>query len=223
MFSKDVIETDDFIDNLTLSAQALYMHLCMGADDDGFVDSANRIRKSIESSQSDFDLLMEKGYLLKFPNGTIVISHWRTNNYIRKDRYKATMHQTELSQLGFIDGRYVLKECSASVQNPTISNNSFNNGVQKFEEFWKAYPRKEHKSLAESQYAMEVMHGISEDMLIASAKKYASEKAGSEKQFIRCPDTWLKDALYADYEAKDGEMDKPLSAKPKSAYAEGDE
>ena len=43
MFSRELVESDDFLD-LPLSAQALYLHICMEADDDGFVNNANRIR-----------------------------------------------------------------------------------------------------------------------------------------------------------------------------------
>ena len=46
MFSKKIIDSDDFLD-LSLSAQALYFHLSMRADDDGFVNNFKRIRSMI--------------------------------------------------------------------------------------------------------------------------------------------------------------------------------
>ena len=42
MFSRELVESDQFLE-LPLSAQGLYMHICMEADDDGFVNNANRI------------------------------------------------------------------------------------------------------------------------------------------------------------------------------------
>ena len=49
MFSRELVESDQFLE-LPLSAQGLYMHICMEADDDGFVNNANRIRKVVEAS-----------------------------------------------------------------------------------------------------------------------------------------------------------------------------
>ena len=61
MFSRELVESDDFLE-LPLSAQGLYMHICMEADDDGFVNNANRIRKVVEASQEDYQILFDKGY-----------------------------------------------------------------------------------------------------------------------------------------------------------------
>ena len=45
MFSKDVVETDKFL-NMPLTSQALYFHLGMEADDDGFVASPKRCKEA---------------------------------------------------------------------------------------------------------------------------------------------------------------------------------
>ena len=95
MFTAKIVESDDFTE-MPFSAQCLYFHLNMNADDDGFLNNAQKIRKSIEASQSDLDLLIEKRFILSF-GGVIVIKHWRMNNQIRKDRYKPTQY-TELFQ-----------------------------------------------------------------------------------------------------------------------------
>lgn len=44
MFSLDVVDTDRFLD-MSASAQALYFHLGMRADDDGFVSSPRKIAR----------------------------------------------------------------------------------------------------------------------------------------------------------------------------------
>ena len=98
MFSLSVVDTDWFLD-LPLSTQALYFHLSMRADDDGFVDSPKSVLRKIGASNNDFDLLLAKRYLLQFENGVIVIKHWRMNNTIRNDRYEPTRFQDELKSL----------------------------------------------------------------------------------------------------------------------------
>lgn len=98
MFSLDVIDTDNFLD-MPLSAQGLYFHLGMRADDDGFIASPKKITKSVNASNDDLKLLIAKGYLLPFESGVVVIRHWQQNNYVRGDRYKSTIYQDEKKQL----------------------------------------------------------------------------------------------------------------------------
>ena len=57
MFSLDVVDTDVFLD-LPISSQALYFHLGMRADDDGFVSSPKRVTSMIGANQDDLKLLM---------------------------------------------------------------------------------------------------------------------------------------------------------------------
>ena len=171
MFSRELVESDDFLE-LPLSAQGLYMHICMEADDDGFVNNANRIRKVVEASQEDYQILFDKGYLLQMANGLVVVAHWRICNTIRKDRYKPTVYQSEYKKLKVCDNVYTLSNKGVAPVS-VINNMPEEKTVQKFDEFWKAYPRKEHKAMAEQEYAMLIMQGIKEDMLIASAKAYA--------------------------------------------------
>ena len=97
-----IIDTDQFLD-MPMTAQALYMHLCMRADDDGFVDNPKKIRRMTGSNEDDYKLLMAKQFVIPFESGVCVIKHWRIHNYIQKDRYQATMYQGEIQQLKIDD------------------------------------------------------------------------------------------------------------------------
>jgi len=99
MFAKTIIDSDSFLD-MPLSAQALYMHLSMRADDDGFVNNPKRIQRMIGASEDDLRLLHAKSFILSFETGVIVIKHWKINNYLRNDRYKPTVYQEEKKALG---------------------------------------------------------------------------------------------------------------------------
>lgn len=94
MFSKQVTESDDFL-AMPLSTQALYFHLGMDADDDGFINSPKRIRRTIGASEDDFNLLIAKQFIIPFESGVVVQRHWKINNYIRKDRYTPTVYTEE--------------------------------------------------------------------------------------------------------------------------------
>ena len=98
MFSLDVVDTDAFLD-LPSSSQALYFHLGMRADDDGFVSSPKRITATVSASPDDLKLLAAKGFIIPFESGVCVIRDWKVNNQIRPDRYKPTLYTEEKNKL----------------------------------------------------------------------------------------------------------------------------
>jgi hypothetical protein len=98
MFAKTIIDSDTFID-MPLSAQMLYFHLAMRADDDGFVNNPKKIQRMIGAGDDDAKLLVAKRFVLAFDSGVIVIKHWRMHNYLRSDRYKETVYSEEKAQL----------------------------------------------------------------------------------------------------------------------------
>lgn len=108
MFSKEITNTDSF-QSMKLSTQALYFHLGVNADDDGFIGNPLSIAKAINASTKDLDKLVESGYLLPFRGGVYLITDWHINNHIRKDRYRPTSHQ-EFKRKVIIDenSRYAL-------------------------------------------------------------------------------------------------------------------
>lgn len=98
MFSQQIVDSDAFLD-MPLSTQALYFHLSMHADDDGFLNNAKKIQKMIGAAEDDLKLLISKRFLIAFDDGILVVKHWRVNNYIRNDRYKPTVYQEEMRML----------------------------------------------------------------------------------------------------------------------------
>lgn len=98
MFSKKITDTDAFLD-MPLSSQALYFHLNMHADDDGFVSNTKTIRRMVGASEDDLKLLITKQFVLAFDDGITVIKDWRIHNYIQKDRYHSTMFADHKSEL----------------------------------------------------------------------------------------------------------------------------
>ena len=105
MFSLQVIDTDQFLD-MPASAQALYFHLGMRADDDGFVSSPRKIMKITNSSDDDYKLLLAKQFVIPFESGICVIRHWRIHNYIQADRYHETIYLSEKQQVKVENNHY---------------------------------------------------------------------------------------------------------------------
>ena len=98
MFSKDVIDTDHFLE-MPMTAQVLYFHLALRADDDGFVSSPKRILRLIGAGEDDMKVLIAKSFIIPFDVGICVIRHWKIHNYIQKDRYSPTVYQDQFKLL----------------------------------------------------------------------------------------------------------------------------
>ena len=202
MFSKQINDSDAFLE-MPLSTQALYFHLSMRADDDGFLNNAKKVMKIIGANQNDYDLLVAKSFIIQFSDGICVIKHWRINNYLRKDRYTETIYQEEKAMLTMQpNGRYSLKDSIREMDDfpvgiPLVDRSDTQNRVEKnreeknsiysaeklhdeqslddfFESIWKLYPIKKGKGQ------------------VSTSRKKALQKIGYD-QIGRCVDRFLKD------------------------------
>lgn len=107
MFSKNVIESDPFMD-MPAEAQMLYIHLNMASDDDGFCDNPRAIMRQCGASNDSMKLLIAKKFVLTFDKNdgfVAVIKHWRINNYIRKDNYRETKYKEFMRELYYDENR----------------------------------------------------------------------------------------------------------------------
>ena len=85
-FHRKILESDQFY-KLPATAQSLYVHLCMAADDDGFLNCAASIAARTKTGKADLRLLVEQRFLLKFEE-IYVVKHWRVSNSLKNDRTK---------------------------------------------------------------------------------------------------------------------------------------
>ena len=99
-FSKDIVESDEFLD-LPLTSQALYFHLGMNADDRGYVNNAKTIIRVIGSSLGDLEILINKKFVLLRQEKLILIKGWRINNTIQPSRLVETKYTEDLKTLFF--------------------------------------------------------------------------------------------------------------------------
>lgn len=121
MISNEVVDGDDFTEMPT-SAQSLYFHLILKADDDGFVNNSRSIQRSVGCTTDDLKLLIAKSFLLTFESNVICIRHWHVHNCIRKDRYRPTVYQEELSYLSINSVGVYEFNASAPGNNPLTTN-----------------------------------------------------------------------------------------------------
>lgn len=110
MFTIDIVDSDAFLE-MPPSAQALYFHLNMRADDDGFVGNPKKIMRTVGAAEDDLKLLIAKKFLIIFENGVIVIKHWRMHNTLSAYRYHETNYVSEKDMLRLKrNGAYTLGE-----------------------------------------------------------------------------------------------------------------
>lgn len=165
MFNKEITESDDFLD-LPFSAQAVYFHLCMEADDDGFLNKARGVVRNCGASIDDLNMLVEAGFLIKFKGKSIyVITDWLVNNNkIKADRYSKTMFESEKEQLIIEQGRrYQLKN---NPQKELPSNNIGNGSsyVTEVEEKWSQSRYKNGTGMSPKNEKMEASRNQSGDI-----------------------------------------------------------
>lgn len=121
MFDKIITNDDNFLE-MPNSTQALYFHLSMNADDDGFVNNWKSIMKITGTKEDDLKILISKSYLIPFDSGILVIKHWRINNYLRGDRYRPTQFQKEFNMLENHENKaYQLKSEWSTIGIPVVN------------------------------------------------------------------------------------------------------
>lgn len=115
MFTKKITDDDHFL-NLSSPAQALYLHLSMNADDDGFCNQITASMFKAHASVTDLEALLKNRYIYQFDSGVIVIKHWRMANALRKDRYTPTAFKNEMAMLKVGEnGAYKFPDSNAMV------------------------------------------------------------------------------------------------------------
>ena len=203
MFAKTIIDSDAFLD-MSLSTQALYFHLSMRADDEGFVNNPKKIQRVIGANDDDIKMLVAKGFLIPFETGVVVIKHWKIHNYIQNDRFKPTVYTEEKAQLSTKENKaYTLGDTmyTECIQNGNTGKDSIDKNIysanELFEKLWKLYPRKKGKSQISNSKKKELLK-VGEDKLIKAIERYKKEVAGKDEQYVLMGSTFFN-GRYQDY------------------------
>jgi len=102
--------------DMPMPTKALYFLLGMEADDEGFV-SPKRVMRLYGGNEDDLQVLIAKKFVIQFKSGVIVITDWKENNYLDKNRIKETKYQAEKSLLALSRNKYyMLNDCLTNVK-----------------------------------------------------------------------------------------------------------
>lgn len=103
MFHRALVESDLFLD-LPIGAQALYFHIGMHADDDGFNNCSRQIARKLRRPKRELQALVDAQLLLEF-DGIVVLRHWRVANVLRTDRMKPLQYPDISKQIYVLPNR----------------------------------------------------------------------------------------------------------------------
>ena len=104
MLAVKIIESDEFC-SMSISAQALYIHLIMNADDDGAVDNWQSIIRYLPIRRDSLKRLLDMELVDFLPSGALLITDWLYHNKIRGDRYTPGRHRAELEAFQISDNK----------------------------------------------------------------------------------------------------------------------
>lgn len=225
MINKSIIDSDLFLE-MPLSTQALYFHLILRADDDGFVSNPKKIMRMIGVDDESIRILISKSYIIPFESGVVVIKHWRVHNCIQKDRYKETIYQEEKQRLEITNKVY---DCAGNLETDCIQNESkmetdcihrldkirldkINNIyirskndeiLLEFETLWKQYPKKQGKKEALKAYQKarnDKKNPVTFEEVLKGLENYnayiKANKIG--EQYIKHGSTWFNQQSWSD-------------------------
>ncbi len=133
MFDSALINQDNFYD-LPMEAKALYFLLGMEADDEGFINP-KKVLRLYGGTEDSIKILILKNYLIPFKSGVVVITDWKRNNYLDKNKVKETIYVEEKSQLDFDSKseKYLLKN-SDKTESLTEVKPKLNESLPRIEE-----------------------------------------------------------------------------------------
>lgn len=220
MFSKTIIDSDMFLE-MPISSQNLYFHLCMRADDDGFINNPKRIMKTVSAAEDDLKLLVAKQFLIPFDSGVVVIKHWKIHNYIRGDRYHQTVNIAEKNMLSESENKEYYIGIPHDIPMVDADKNRIDKNridkisiyIQNFNDFFIKYPRKQSKAKTEDYFIKNKIDNDLYEPIKQGLQKYLQywKNEKTDKKFIPLPTTWLNQKRWLDeiniQEEKEQQMD----------------
>ena len=213
MFAKQIIDSDAFLD-MPASTQALYFHLGMRGDDEGFINNPKKIARMINSSDDDMKVLISKKFIIPFESGVCVIKHWKIHNYIRGDRLSETVYEEEKSQLSIKTnnvysmsdtGQSSVSHLSVDCQHRLGKVRLVEDSIDKdsidasFHDFWSSYPKKVGKDAALKAWNKKKPNCS----LVVTALSWQTQSEQWKRGFIPNPATYINEGRYKDEQVRE--------------------
>ena len=221
MFDKSIIENDWFMD-LSMSSKALYFLLGMEADDEWFV-SPRRVMRIYWWEEDDLKVLIIKKFVIQFKSGVVVITNWKENNYLDKNKIKETKYLIEKSMLETNNNKYQLisqSKLKLTESLPSIEESSIEESrieekkmppAGEFEIFWKKFPhaRKWKKRDAEVEFKKQNVDEVMQEVKFLNRK---IEMWLQDWNFVPACERWIRDFVQTAKSIKEQDLKKIVYA-----------
>lgn len=193
------------------SAQNLYFHLGMNADDDGYCEHFTIMRMT-ESKPDDLKILNAKEFVQVFDEKVLVIMDWKENNYIRSDRYTPSkyleIYKDEIKKIsetedtigtisvepGIPDDNQKDDNRDTQVRLGKVSKGKDNIFSESFNKFWYLYDKKIGKM--KSVKLWNKIHPGIHIVIYRHVETYV--KSTPDKQYRKNPDVYLRNQCWND-------------------------
>ncbi len=224
---KESICRSDSIDSLSWFEEVLFYRLIVVCDDYGRFDGRAAIIKGFCFPLKDVTTKQIENSLNKLASVGLVRVYeaqgrpylqmltWEKHQQIRAKKSKFPPPDKTCNQMIAVDckNNQTASDGISCARNPIQSESNPNRNpdgdararkpVQRFDEFWSAYPlqKKMLKTRGEYAYVLETTADLTEDMLISAAENYAEECRIKRRDgmFITHPDNWLRESAWMDY------------------------
>jgi DnaD/phage-associated family protein len=132
MINKIVSDEDRFMD-MHAESQALYFHMNLKADDEGFVAGPYRLLRMLNIGRERLDELADSEFIFLFGSGIALIRHWHIHNNLRRDRVRETIYQDEKALVCMDDCRiYCMADrCPTDVRQMSAQEREDKNSIDK--------------------------------------------------------------------------------------------
>lgn len=212
------------------TSQLLYIHLGMNADDDGYCEHFSIMRMT-ESKPDDLRVLASKGFVRVFDDKVLVITDWKENNYIQKDRYTPSKYLELYKEKECIQDVYKMdtqvrlgkgrlgkeKPLPPTAENGVPKEEKPNIPALVVSEFYRlkgwdrlsAPARTFSSHLRAAKQLLEITGGFD-----GAAKKLQQVKSWAEARDLE----WAIETIFKKWE----ELEKPVLEKAKKPYIDGD-
>lgn len=199
MFAKKIIESGRFL-RMPPTSRLLYYDLGMAADDDGIAEAYSVI-KTDGCTEDDLRVLVAKGFV-RILNEDLVtlITDWKTNNTIQKDRYHPSIYAELVSNLetdciqngNRLETEVKIKDKDKNIYNINIVQNPPDFG-REFERIWSLYPRKEGRKAAYAAFVRDRKKGATAEDIEAGVRRYLDHIRANrtERKYVMLGSTYF--------------------------------
>lgn len=202
MFAKSIIGSARFL-RMPSSSRLLYYDLGMYSDDDGIVEAFSVMRQT-GATEDDLRVLISKGFIRVLNEDLVsLITDWKTNNFIRSDRYHPSIYKDLLLQI--TDG---IPSDNQMATNgiPRLGKGSLDKDKlidialirEEFDYLWSIYPKKQGKQNAFKAYKKARKDGVTYEEVKQGLDAYSNYVKGKDTQYIKMGSTFFSQRAWQD-------------------------